>query len=112
VTTPTVIVSEGGSTVEVNSVLDDPRTVDIVINQGSGTVTLESVTESVEVTTEQLVQDVVLTAGMGIAGPPGPPGAAGSGHRFYGEGPPGVVFGAAPDDEYVDALTGDLYVLE
>lgn len=32
--------------------------------------------------------------------------------RFYGAGSPGVVIGARPSDEYVDTLTGDLYILQ
>jgi hypothetical protein len=47
----------------------------------------------------------------GPPGPPGPPGPATGGKRWYGEGPPGVIVGAEPRDEYVDILTGDLYVL-
>lgn len=33
--------------------------------------------------------------------------------RFYGEGPPvDPILGASPGDEYVDTVTGDLYVLQ
>lgn len=32
--------------------------------------------------------------------------------RHYGNGPPLVVVGATPGDEYVDISTGDLYELE
>lgn len=45
----------------------------------------------------------------GTPGPPGPEGQRGGVTRFYGEGPPGVIIGAAPNDEYLDTLTGDLY---
>lgn len=53
-------------------------------------------------------------------GPVGPPGVDGrdgingqsAGRRWYGEGPPGLVVGAAPGDEYLDILTGDLYNLQ
>jgi len=47
----------------------------------------------------------------GLQGPAGPPGAGSGGTRWYGEGPPSVIVGAQPNDEYVDTLTGDLYVL-
>lgn len=46
---------------------------------------------------------------VGPQGPSGPPG--GAQRRWYGEGPPTVVVGAAPGDEYMDTLTGDLYLL-
>lgn len=46
----------------------------------------------------------------GLVGETGPAGK--SLYRFYGEGPPGTVLGASPGDEYVDTLTGDLYVLQ
>lgn len=57
---------------------------------------------------------VVKAGPVGPAGLPGPQGASGksSSDRYYGEGPPGVIIGAAPGDEYVDALTGDVYRLE
>jgi hypothetical protein len=35
----------------------------------------------------------------------------GRGRRWYGDGPPTVVVGAALGDEYVDRQTGDLYIL-
>lgn len=47
---------------------------------------------------------------VGPPGPPGPQGPAGS-RRWYGEGPPVVVLGASPGDEYIDVLTGDMFVL-
>lgn len=47
-----------------------------------------------------------------MQGPPGPVGLGPSGQpRFTGEGPPGVVIGANPGDEYLDNLTGTLYRL-
>lgn len=54
--------------------------------------------------------------GMGPKGDPGPPGPPGDGDgrgakRFYGDGPPTVVIGAQAGDEYLDLLTGDLYIL-
>lgn len=33
-------------------------------------------------------------------------------YRWHGEGPPGVLIGARPADEYLDTLTGDLYILK
>lgn len=46
----------------------------------------------------------------GVPGPAGPQGPQGeSTIRFHGEGPPGVILGARPHDEYVDNLTGNLY---
>lgn len=47
----------------------------------------------------------------GPQGPPGPEGPIGT-KRHYGAGPPGVVIGASPYDEYVDTVSGTLYVLE
>jgi hypothetical protein len=48
-----------------------------------------------------------------VAGPPGPKGVDGrSVRRFSGSGPPpDAIIGASPGDEYLDVLTGDLYVL-
>lgn len=54
------------------------------------------------------------------AGPVGPPGVNGvpglpgtnAGQRWYGEGPPGTIVGSAPGDEYVDTVSGNLYVLQ
>lgn len=56
---------------------------------------------------------------VGPAGPVGPAGLTGpqgvsgisGGQRFFGDGPPGVVVGAQPGDEYVDRLTGNIYQL-
>ena len=50
----------------------------------------------------------------GTRGPQGIPGSSSvvGGNRYYGEGPPGVVLGASPGDEYVNSLNGDLYRLE
>ena len=47
----------------------------------------------------------------GDPGPPGPPGAQGT-RRYTGVGPPTVVIGARPHDEYLDTSTGDLYTLQ
>ncbi len=44
--------------------------------------------------------------------PPSVAPAGGSSRRWWGEGPPDVVVGASPGDEYVDRLTLDLYVLQ
>lgn len=50
---------------------------------------------------------------QGEMGPPGSTGAQGSASkRYYGEGPPGTIIGSSPGDEYVDATTGTLYVLQ
>lgn len=57
---------------------------------------------------------------VGLRGLPGAPGNQGErgpagygvGRRWYGEGPPDVVIGAAVNDEYLDVLTGDLYTLQ
>lgn len=49
------------------------------------------------------VQDLETRIGSG----------GGSLTRYYGEGPPvDPILGASPGDEYVDTLTGDLYVLQ
>ncbi len=48
---------------------------------------------------------------QGIPGNAGPPGESSGIKRWYGNGPPDVVVGAAPNDEYVDLDTGDLYIL-
>jgi hypothetical protein len=54
---------------------------------------------------------ILVEAEQGPAGPAGPQGEPGVQKRWYGEGPPGVIIGASPGNEYVDTLTGDLYVL-
>jgi hypothetical protein len=43
-----------------------------------------------------------------MPGPQGEPGTL----RFHGTGPPTLVIGARPGDEYLDTTTGDLYRLE
>lgn len=53
-----------------------------------------------------------LNGDSGLTGPQGPAGPSSGDARYYGEGPPGLIIGASPGDEYVDALTGDLYRLE
>lgn len=53
--------------------------------------------------------------GIGPPGPVGPQGPQGSSlniHRYYGEGPPGTIIGSSPGDEYIDSITGNLYVLQ
>lgn len=96
----------------------DQVDVSVITNQGDPT--------SVEVD-GTATAPAVVTSEMGVAGPTGPegpegppgvtgqtgpPGPKGDGlHRFYGDGPPGTVIGSSPGDEYVDNLTGDLYVL-
>lgn len=98
------------------TVTDDAATGVVVLTDP------EPQTDVVEVdsgTTEVIVGD------EGVAGPPGPQGTVGPTgpagpagpegrrpQRWYGDGPPGTIIGAAPDDEYVDRLTGDLYVLQ
>lgn len=71
--------------------------------------------------TQRIVVDPATKAiSIVNAGPPGPPGVDGApglpganaGRRWYGEGLPGTVVGAAPGDEYLDTLTGDLYILQ
>ncbi len=48
----------------------------------------------------------------GPKGDKGEPGSSfGTTKRYYGEGPPTLIIGASPGDEYVDATTGTLYVL-
>jgi hypothetical protein len=66
--------------------------------------------EVVEIETER---PVLLISSVGARGPQGPQGRPGTTERrLYGEGPPGTIIGATPGQEYVDILTGDLYVLE
>lgn len=43
-------------------------------------------------------------------GPPGPVGPAGQ-PRWSGQGPPSVIVGAAPGDDYLDETTGTIYRL-
>lgn len=69
-------------------------------------------------------QTIVVKQNVGVtvtnAGPPGPPGFPGApgppgvaiGRRWYGDGPPGTIVGSAPNDEYLDRLTGTLYTLQ
>ena len=67
--------------------------------------------------TQRIIIDSTASVTIVNAGPPGPPGINGQpgatgGHRYYGEGPPGTIVGATLNDEYVDTLTGDLYILQ
>jgi hypothetical protein len=67
-------------------------------------------------------QRIVVSADKAVtvvnAGPQGPPGRDGTpggaiiGRRWYGEGAPELIIGAAPGDEYLDLVTGDLYILQ
>jgi hypothetical protein len=49
---------------------------------------------------------------QGAPGPAGPPGATGARGSYWwqGNGPPAVTGGVLPNDMYLDALTGDVYV--
>lgn len=128
----TVVLDDSGSP-GVEVLAQDEDTITIVDQPSAQTVTVtETDVDAIEVPLEPetvVVTDdapaQVVVAEAGVAGPPGsqgPTGAIGAtgpqgpqgpvgAHRFYGEGPPTVVIGAAPGDEYVDELTGDLYVL-
>jgi hypothetical protein len=56
---------------------------------------------------------ITTVSALAMRGPAGATGPRGTSRpRFYGDGPPGVIIGAQPGDEYVDQLTGDLYVLD
>ena len=48
----------------------------------------------------------------GERGPQGLPGVDRTEKCWYGEGPPTLIIGASPGDEYVDSITGTLYVLQ
>ena len=74
--------------------------------------------ESVERDTRKaLATSVGLQGPRGEMGPVGPAGAQGpSGGkpgqiRFTGNGPPGVIIGAEPQDTYLDVDTGVIYRL-
>ena len=56
-------------------------------------------------------EEIVAQAGTreGPQGMPGTPGRVV--RRFHGAGPPDVVLGAQNADEYVDTVSGDIYVL-
>ncbi len=128
----TVVLDDSGSP-GVQVVAQDEDTITIVDQPAAQTVTVtETDVDAIEVPLEPetvVVTDdapaQIVVAETGVAGPPGSQGPQGSqgaagpqgpqgpvGHnRWYGDGPPVVVIGAAPGDEYVDELTGDLYVL-
>lgn len=67
--------------------------------------------QTVKITTGTTTLKVVHGGPRGPRGPKGDPGIDRTQRRHYGEGPPGLIIGAQPGDEYVDALTGTLYVL-
>lgn len=74
--------------------------------------------EPAVVIVDEQPEPVVVVATMGPEGPRGGPGPVGptgpAPHirtRFYGSGPPETVIGASPGDEYVDTVTGNLYLL-
>jgi hypothetical protein len=54
---------------------------------------------------------VIAGGPRGVPGPQGPPGTSATGKRWYGAGPPTLIVGSSPGDEYIDSLTGTLYVL-
>lgn len=49
---------------------------------------------------------------VGPPGPTGPSGGAPGQPRFTGTGPPGLILGAEPMDEYLDISSGDIYRLD
>jgi hypothetical protein len=58
--------------------------------------------------------EVIEVTVDGEQGPPGPPGGVGpSGAlvKWFGNGPPGLIIGAEPNDLYLDLDTGDIYTL-
>lgn len=109
----------GSVTVETSetravSIVETDESVDVVIAPTS----IVQETESVDRITD-LEQGVVGPAGPegpvgekgdtgDPGGPPGPPGQP----RYSGYGPPGLIIGSSPGDEYIDLLTGDIYRLE
>lgn len=73
-------------------------------------VVVSSAVETVEIREDPERLIVSATGARGPAGPAGMPGS--SERRVYGEGPPEFIEGVSPGQEYLDTLTGDLYVLE
>lgn len=67
--------------------------------------------QTVKIVTQTTVLKFVSGGPRGPKGDKGDPGRDRTDKRWYGEGPPGLIIGASPGDEYVDALTGTLYVL-
>lgn len=66
--------------------------------------------ESVEVTIDSFVEDVVIVSGP--AGPQGPAGAAFEGVAWWtGEGEPEGIVGSKPGDYYINTLDGSIYKL-
>lgn len=65
----------------------------------------------VKLITRVTVLRLVAAGPRGEKGEKGDPGMDRTEKRWYGEGPPTLIIGSSPGDEYVDALTGTLYVL-
>lgn len=90
----------------------DPNVWQVVLRQPK--VTAATATQPVVVVgVVRPVGRLGVLAWPGPAGPPGPPGPSTTGgvRRWHGNGPPGLLVGAQPNDEYLDLSTGDLYLL-
>lgn len=111
----TVVASKSVQTVVVNR----DRTAEIERVRSEQVVSdSDRQSHSVERDTRQaLATSVGLQGPRGEMGPVGPAGAQGpSGGkpgqiRFTGNGPPGVIIGAEPQDTYLDVDTGVIYRL-
>ena len=58
-----------------------------------------------------LISPPGLPGPQGVPGPPGPAGGPAGQPRYTGTGPPGLIIGAEPGDEYLDNSTGIIYQL-
>jgi len=75
------------------------------------TVVIKGEGQSVRLVSSMTVLRFVYKGPRGEKGAKGDPGVDRSQRRYYGEGPPTLIIGQQLGDEYVDALTGTLYVL-
>ena len=67
--------------------------------------------QTVKLVAAYTVLKFIAKGPRGEKGEKGDPGVDRSLRRWYGEGIPTLIIGSQPGDEYVDAITGTLYVL-
>lgn len=95
--------------------VDTTEVIWLLVGKAQIDLGLTSATTYQQDVTVQLSNETKIV--LSATGPRGPRGLSGEGTtssgqpRFTGTGPPGVIIGAEPGDEYLDKSNGDIYTL-